>query len=505
MSKPKIVSDYLEAAVPKGLSASRRKLLTEELEGHIYDRVDAYMQMGYTKEESLQKAIEAMGDAEPVREQFDELYGESEWQVILTYVVLVFCSIGAIFSGFASFLIDSHSDPSLLAVFLSTAFFSGLCLTTLACYKRKQEHTLAAVGVVMGIMSVTSLFTNAVFQPMCFAAGSNIPYLLEKFTGLQFNNANIYNCGFADYGLTVSYFSPLIFAVSGAVLSVKCTRQSKKKWKYILPDTRAVAVILAVFTVVNTAVFFYSYKYYQFERIYQDPESQATVEMFTNLYSTVDTNTPESEIEALATQGGLVNFEKLCAITKNLYSFNAAPDLSNEKEEYYEFTQGNGHVHVFFEPYEYSSFLHGSYVAFTFSENGQLVGKEIMLDSYDAESAKGEHSTDPEKLYEYFGKLKQGDTKEKALNIIMTVPCVQIKESVRHTDHTTEEFIFFAENTSPVVDFEYFVTSETAEKKKRTSVQVNLTFKDGILISGEAERNLSQQYQSSQIDKSQLS
>ena len=92
MSKPKIVSDYLDAAVPKGLTASRRKLLTEELEGHIYDRVDAYMQMGYTKEESLQKAIEAMGDAEPVREQFDELYGESEWQVILTYVVLVFCS-----------------------------------------------------------------------------------------------------------------------------------------------------------------------------------------------------------------------------------------------------------------------------------------------------------------------------------------------------------------------------------------------------------------------------
>ena len=504
MSKPKIVSDYLEAAVPKGLSASRRKLLTEELEGHIYDRVDAYMEIGYTKEESLQKAIEAMGDAEPVREQFDELYDESEWQVILTYVVLVFCSIGAIFSGFASFLIDNHSDPSLLAVFLSTAFFSGLCLTTLGAYKKKQERTLSAVGVVMGIMSVTALFTNAVFQPMCFAVGSNIPYLLEKFTGLQFNNAEIYNCGFADYGLMVSYLLPLIFAVSGAVFSVKCTRQSEKKRKNRLPDTRVAAVLLAVFTVVNTAVFFYSYKYYQFERIYQDPESQATVERFTSIYSTVDTKTPESEIEALATQGGLVNFEKLCAMTKNLYFSNAAPDLSDEKNDYYAFTQDNEHVHVFFEPDEYSSFLHGSYVAFTFSENGQLVGKEINLTSYDAESAKGEHSTDPEKLYEYFGKLNRGDTKEKALDIIMTVPCVQIKESVRYTDNITEEIIFYAENISPVVDFEYFVTSETAEKKKSTSVQVNLTFKDGILISGEAERNLSQSYQSLQTSKAEL-
>lgn len=302
----------------------------------------------------------------------------------------------------------------------------------------------------------------------------------------------------------VSYLLPLIFAVSGAVLSVKCTRQSEKKRKNRLPVTRVAAVLLAVFTVVNTAVFFYSYKYYQFERIYQDLESQTTVERFTSVYSTVDTNTPESEIEALATQSGLVNFEKLCAMTKNLYFSNAAPDLSFEKEEYSEFIQDNEHVHVFFEPEEYSSFLHGSYVAFTFSENGQLIGKEINLTSYDAESAKGEHSTDPEKLYEYFGKLKQGDTKEKALDIIMTVPCVQIKESVRYTDHTTEEFIFFAENISPVVDFEYFVTSESAEKKKRTSVQVNLTFKDGILVSGEAERNLSQLHQNLQTSRAEL-
>ena len=86
----------------------------------------------------------------------------------------------------------------------------------------------------------------------------------------------------------------------------------------------------------------------------------------------------------------------------------------------------------------------------------------------------------------------------------MTVPCVQIKESVRYTDNITEEIIFYAENISPVVDFEYFVTSETAEKKKSTSVQVNLTFKDGILISGEAERNLSQSYQSLQTSKAEL-
>ena len=76
MPKPKIVSDYLEAAVPKGLTASRRKLITEELESHIYDKAEHYIEIGYLEEESFEKAVAEMGDAEPVRESFENLYKE---------------------------------------------------------------------------------------------------------------------------------------------------------------------------------------------------------------------------------------------------------------------------------------------------------------------------------------------------------------------------------------------------------------------------------------------
>lgn len=55
MQTPKIVSDYLDAAVPKGLTESRRKLLTEELESHIYDKAEHYMEIGYPEEESFEK------------------------------------------------------------------------------------------------------------------------------------------------------------------------------------------------------------------------------------------------------------------------------------------------------------------------------------------------------------------------------------------------------------------------------------------------------------------
>ncbi|MGN1442921.1 MAG: permease prefix domain 1-containing protein, partial [Acutalibacteraceae bacterium] len=77
MSKPKIVSDYLDAAVSKGLTASRRKLITQELESHIYDKAEHYIEIGYSEEESFEKAVAEMGEAEAVSTQFDEIYKEN--------------------------------------------------------------------------------------------------------------------------------------------------------------------------------------------------------------------------------------------------------------------------------------------------------------------------------------------------------------------------------------------------------------------------------------------
>lgn len=150
MSKPKIVSDYLDAAVPKGLSASRRKLLTEELEGHIYDRVDAYMQMGYTKEESLQKAIEAMGDAEPVQVEFNRLYnGDTVLTCLVSFsMVLSALLFNCIFGN------TTLSMPNTAELAVSLIFVFSLILAEIWAYRKKRKKVLIALAITSAVLFI---------------------------------------------------------------------------------------------------------------------------------------------------------------------------------------------------------------------------------------------------------------------------------------------------------------------------------------------------------------
>ena len=150
MSKPKIVSDYLDAAVPKGLSASRRKLLTEELEGHIYDRVDAYMQMGYTKEESLQKAIEAMGDAEPVQVEFNRLYsGDTVLTCLVSFsMVLSALLFNCIFGN------TTLSMPNTAELAVSLIFVFSLILADIWAYRKKRKKVLIALAITSAVLFI---------------------------------------------------------------------------------------------------------------------------------------------------------------------------------------------------------------------------------------------------------------------------------------------------------------------------------------------------------------
>ena len=150
MPKPKIVSDYLDAAVPKGLSASRRKLLTEELEGHIYDRVDAYMQMGYTKEESLQKAIEAMGDAEPVQVEFNRLYnGDTVLACLVSFALAL-----SLFLFNCVFGTDTWFMPSEIELAVSLILVFGLILTEIQMFRKKRKKVLISLAITSAVLFI---------------------------------------------------------------------------------------------------------------------------------------------------------------------------------------------------------------------------------------------------------------------------------------------------------------------------------------------------------------
>ena len=109
----KRIESYLDSVIPEKLSKRRQKLIREELRDHISDHIDFYTEIGYSEDESIQKALADMGDdggvTAMVKKDFEKVYGEKIWMPILAFVLTV--GIGSLLYLFASFLFGtSFSD-----------------------------------------------------------------------------------------------------------------------------------------------------------------------------------------------------------------------------------------------------------------------------------------------------------------------------------------------------------------------------------------------------------
>ena len=76
----KRIESYLDSVIPEKLSKRRQKLIREELRDHISVHIDFYTEIGYSEDESIQKALADMGDdggiTAMVKKDFEKVYGE---------------------------------------------------------------------------------------------------------------------------------------------------------------------------------------------------------------------------------------------------------------------------------------------------------------------------------------------------------------------------------------------------------------------------------------------
>ena len=63
------ISEFIADYIPKRITKETRYKLQAELENHIYERIDYYTEIGYSEEESLEKALKDFGDDEETKEQ----------------------------------------------------------------------------------------------------------------------------------------------------------------------------------------------------------------------------------------------------------------------------------------------------------------------------------------------------------------------------------------------------------------------------------------------------
>lgn len=274
----KRIEDYLDSVVPERLSKRRKMLIREELRDHISDHIDFYTEIGYSEDESIQKALADMGDdggvTAMVKKDFEKVYGEKIWMPILAFVLTILVIFTAVSCGIFVTMVESKGSPQAYEVFVSFVIVFAMSLALAAIYRKGLKKTLLAMGIAHLLSGATVLYSGY-SQPAIYALISDIGFLLEKTTPLityKFaSEQELVN----EY---ISFIAGIVLDIGLALVSLilfirlrkKGTPEKKsKKGIIITASVLCAAAIGLTFMYTGTEKFYRSYKYvmngYKFE------------------------------------------------------------------------------------------------------------------------------------------------------------------------------------------------------------------------------------------------
>ncbi|MGN0444703.1 MAG: permease prefix domain 1-containing protein [Acutalibacteraceae bacterium] len=211
----KEIKNYIDSIIPKNISKSRKKSISDEFESHIYEKIDFYEEIGYTKEQSIKKALEEMGESEEIRQSicddFNELYYEKMWWPFGVGVGILLMNLAFGFAGCWVAGIEYMGDPhwlqtaaSVIMIFIITAVF-------LYAIKRRYISTIVSIAISNFLIGISMLWC---FYPQTaiWSAYYNLCYLIDKFTP-------VYAFDYFDKADNVCFRGSIIFLI---VVSIFC-------------------------------------------------------------------------------------------------------------------------------------------------------------------------------------------------------------------------------------------------------------------------------------------
>lgn len=266
----KRIESYLDSVIPEKLSKRRQKLIREELRDHISDHIDFYTEIGYSEDESIQKALADMGDdggvTEMIKKDFEKVYGEKIWMPILAFVLTTLVIMSAMFGGVWIVSADSKGSPETAEIFASFAIILAFSFALAVAYRKGFKKTLLAIGIPNLLFGAT-LISSGYTQPAIYALVCDICFMLEKTTPLityKFASEQELVGEYIAYAAGVA--ADIGFALAALILFIKLRKKGtpekkSKKGIIITASVLCAAAIGLTFMYTGTEKFYRSYKY----------------------------------------------------------------------------------------------------------------------------------------------------------------------------------------------------------------------------------------------------
>lgn len=415
---PKL-SAYLGSLIPKNLSEKRKKVLFDELQSHILDKADCYEEIGYSKEESLDRALHDMGEDEKTKEtisgEFEKLYLEKTWWAILAGALVLVLNL--LCARFGQFVTSAHylGDPDFTMNLTSFGIVFVMLFIVVVSRSFKLRKTLISVGAA-NLIIAASLLLCVFPQAALFSIETNIMYFLDKFSPISmWSEINMGPVLFYPYGCMAFLLACSIYCF---VSARRIKNGSAKKTKPL--SKRIIAFCGVYFFVFVFTCALYPTAYEHIDNgipTYIYPDNSYISENSDELYSLIEQTDDYEKAAQILTSHGMVNaedFKKTLDNSKRNALSKQIKKLMLEDKTFevwfYKESPPDGNGLIFLKK----------------DENGKIIARGVGNGA--SFGAKGEFNIHtfyfmdeyigkPQKAKENFASLKKGQSKEDVLKL----------------------------------------------------------------------------------------
>lgn len=476
------IDNYIESLLPNKASQKRRELIRSELESHVYEQFDFYIEIGYDEETAAEKAIERFGTDEETRmaiqSGFEEVYRESKWLPVLFGLSAVLMNVLSMLFGTWITSADSNGDPSAFTVVFSTASVFLIVFLIIAAYSEGLRKSLIALGVsnlLVTFSPLTCFYPQAAIYALSYVGC----YAVDYFTPLVLTDV-------VDYGLYgIIYYGSMALTLAFAVASFVLAAKIKKKGKPKHPSAALIAYA-AVLVVTFVSLLFCGSAQHYFDNYYTwfNHREDGITEETDALFCAFDGKTDYDEAKAYLQSMGYVSAKDYAATLgrnekKRFYrNLRECVDLDEEYEVF--FKEEN-----FFNPddgYYYENYSNG-FLFLKRGSDGRVSAKGVghggALKNQYGDYRHGEgRSDDVEKCIKEFSSFRIGSCEKEVLSRFGTEYGEAYTKLFTYENGTQKEYYRFYMSSELVHDALYYRTNGGMR------VYAQLWFEDGVLTKG---------------------
>lgn len=244
------IINYIDSVTPKNIPKKKKQKLHDELLCHILEKTDYYTEIGYTEEQSIDKAIEDMGADEETKKQicseFEELYHERTWWAFIPAAIILLMNYLCFPLDVWVASADYNDDPTGWKILVSFGMlFVCFAFIRFAEIKRFRKM-LVGVGL-SNLIIAASLLMCFYPQEALYAVEQNFYLVVDKCTPFTLNPKY--------FGLFYNVAIALLIIIFIYCLIQSVRIKKGKQLKRTNRGTVAWAVGCVLFAVVTTALY----------------------------------------------------------------------------------------------------------------------------------------------------------------------------------------------------------------------------------------------------------